>query len=75
MGDVTRVAKEAIEGHRVIKVFTAEDSQQRRFEEVNEHNRRSNVRLINAKAMQCARWCRWSRRWRWPRCWRWPSMA
>jgi ATP-binding cassette, subfamily B, bacterial MsbA len=51
MGDVTRVAKEAIEGQRVIKVFTAEDSQQRRFEEVNEHNRRSNVRLINAKAM------------------------
>jgi subfamily B ATP-binding cassette protein MsbA len=51
MGDVTRVAKEAIEGHRVIKVFTAEGSQQRRFEEVNEHNRRSNVRLINAKAM------------------------
>lgn len=50
MGDVTRVAKEAIEGHRVIKVFTAEDSQQRRFEEVNDHNRRSNVRLINAKA-------------------------
>jgi subfamily B ATP-binding cassette protein MsbA len=51
MGDVTRVAKEAIEGHRVIKVFTAEESQQRRFEDVNEHNRRSNVRLINAKAM------------------------
>ena len=50
MGDDTRVAKEAVEGHRVIKVFTAEDSQQRRFEEVNEHNRRSNVRLINAKA-------------------------
>jgi ATP-binding cassette, subfamily B, bacterial MsbA len=51
MGDVTRVAKEAIEGHRVIKVFTAEDSQQRRFEAVNELNRRNNVRLINAKAM------------------------
>jgi ATP-binding cassette, subfamily B, bacterial MsbA len=51
MGDVTRVAKEAIEGHRVIKVFTAEDAQQRRFEEVNEHNRRSNVRLVNAKAL------------------------
>ena len=50
MGDVTRVAKEAIEGHRVIKVFTAEDAQQQRFEDVNEHNRRSNVRLINAKA-------------------------
>ena len=50
MGDVTRVAKEAIEGHRVIKVFTAEDSQQRNFEKVNEDNRRNNVRLINAKA-------------------------
>ena len=50
MGDVTRVAKEALEGHRVIKVFTAEDSQQRNFEKVNEDNRRNNVRLINAKA-------------------------
>jgi len=50
MGDVTRVAKEAIEGHRVIKVFTAEGAQQQRFEDVNENNRRNNVRLINAKA-------------------------
>jgi ATP-binding cassette, subfamily B, bacterial MsbA len=50
MGDVTRVAKEAIEGHKVIKVFTAQEQQQRRFELVNEHNRRTNVRLINAKA-------------------------
>jgi ATP-binding cassette, subfamily B, bacterial MsbA len=50
MGDVTRVAKEAIEGHRVIKVFTAEDAQQQHFEKVNEDNRRNNVRLINAKA-------------------------
>ncbi len=50
MGDVTRVAKEAIEGHRVIKVFTAEESQRKRFEDVNEHNRHSNERLINAKA-------------------------
>jgi ATP-binding cassette, subfamily B, bacterial MsbA len=51
MGDVTRVAKEAIEGHRVIKVFTAEAAQQQRFEAVNELNRRSNERLINAKAL------------------------
>jgi ATP-binding cassette, subfamily B, bacterial MsbA len=50
MGDVTRVAKEAIEGHKIIKVFTAQEQQQRRFELVNEHNRRTNVRLINAKA-------------------------
>jgi subfamily B ATP-binding cassette protein MsbA len=51
MGDVTRVAKEAIEGQRVIKVFTAEEAQRRRFEAVNELNRRSNEKLINAKAI------------------------
>jgi ATP-binding cassette, subfamily B, bacterial MsbA len=51
MGDVTRVAKESIEGQRVIKVFTAEESQRRRFDTVNELNRRSNEKLINAKAI------------------------
>jgi subfamily B ATP-binding cassette protein MsbA len=50
MGDVTRVAKEAIEGHRLIKVFTAQPQQQATFETANEENFRSNVRLINAKA-------------------------
>ena len=50
MGDVTRVSKEAIEGHRLIKVFTAQEHQQARFEQVNDENFRSNVRLINAKA-------------------------
>jgi ATP-binding cassette, subfamily B, bacterial MsbA len=50
VGDVTRVAKEALEGQRVIKVFTAEAQQLRRFEAVNELNRHSNVRLISAKA-------------------------
>ncbi|MDR2215856.1 MAG: lipid A export permease/ATP-binding protein MsbA [Nevskiaceae bacterium] len=51
MGDVTRVAKESIEGQRVIKVFTAEAAQRQRFDAVNEHNRRSNDKLINAKAI------------------------
>ncbi|MEP7311809.1 MAG: lipid A export permease/ATP-binding protein MsbA [Pseudomonadota bacterium] len=50
MGDVTRVAKEAIEGQRLIKVFTAEAHQEQRFGVVNEHNRHSNMRLLNAKA-------------------------
>src|SRR6202034_3651839 len=39
MGDVTRVAKEAFDAHRVIKIFNAEDHQTERFEQVNEHNR------------------------------------
>ena len=50
MGDVTRVAKEAIEGQKLIKVFTAEAYQEQRFGAVNEHNRHSNMRLMNAKA-------------------------
>jgi subfamily B ATP-binding cassette protein MsbA len=50
MGDVTRVAKEAIEGHRVVRVFNAQDYEMNAFEAVNELNRHSNMRLINAKS-------------------------
>jgi subfamily B ATP-binding cassette protein MsbA len=51
MGDITRVAKEAIDAHRLIKIFNAEDHQTERFERVNEHNRASNMKLIRAKAV------------------------
>jgi subfamily B ATP-binding cassette protein MsbA len=50
MGDVTRVTKEALDGHVLIKTHTAEDWQQQRFEVVNESNRRSQQRLINVRA-------------------------
>jgi subfamily B ATP-binding cassette protein MsbA len=50
MGDVTRVTKEALDGQRVIKVFNAQDQERRDFETVNEHNRRSNMKLIAARA-------------------------
>ena len=45
MGDITRVAKEAIDAHRLIKIFNAEDHQTERFELVNELNRASNMKL------------------------------
>ncbi|HSD74633.1 MAG TPA: lipid A export permease/ATP-binding protein MsbA [Steroidobacteraceae bacterium] len=51
MGDVTRIAKEAIDGQRVIKVFNAQEFEARTFERVNEQNRRNNMRLIKAKAL------------------------
>ena len=51
MGDITRVAKEAIDAHRLIKIFNAEDHQTDRFERVNEHNRASNMKLIRARAV------------------------
>ena len=51
MGDVTRVAKEALEGHRMIKVFNAQQQEVALFEEVNEHNRASYMKLITVKAV------------------------
>jgi subfamily B ATP-binding cassette protein MsbA len=51
MGDVTRVAKEALDGHKVIKVFNAEQHEERLFGEANERNRHSNMRLIGARAL------------------------
>jgi subfamily B ATP-binding cassette protein MsbA len=51
MGDITRVAKEAIDAHRLIKIFNAEDHQTERFEQVNELNRASNMKLARAKSV------------------------
>ncbi len=50
MGDVTRVAKEALEAQRTIKTSGAEAQQLKRFEAVNEHNRHSQERLLRVRA-------------------------
>jgi subfamily B ATP-binding cassette protein MsbA len=51
MGDVTRVAKEAIDGHRLVKVFNAQEHQAAQFATVNEQNRFQNMKLIRARAI------------------------
>ena len=51
MGDVTRVAKEAIEAPRVVRVFNAQDYQAGMFEQVIEHNRRSHMKLMLTKGL------------------------
>lgn len=51
MGDVTRVAKEAFEAPRLIKVYNAEQHLGGQFETVNERNRGSNMRLILTKGL------------------------
>jgi subfamily B ATP-binding cassette protein MsbA len=51
MADVTRVTREALDAHKVIRVFNAQEHQQRAFEAVNELNRHSNMRLIGTKAL------------------------
>jgi ATP-binding cassette, subfamily B, bacterial MsbA len=50
MGDITRVAKEALDAHRVVKVFNAQGHIRALFEGANELNRRTNVRLISARS-------------------------
>jgi subfamily B ATP-binding cassette protein MsbA len=51
MGDVTRVAKESVEAPRLIKVYNAEDHLSRQFEAVNEHNLRSNMKMILTRGL------------------------
>ena len=51
MGDVTRVAKEAIEAPRVVRVFNAQAYEAQMFETVAEHNRRSHMKHMMTKGM------------------------
>ncbi len=50
VGDVTRVTKEALDGHRVVRIFNAQEHMTAAFGAVNEQNRRNNMRLISASA-------------------------
>jgi subfamily B ATP-binding cassette protein MsbA len=50
MGDITRVAKDSLDGQRVVKAFNAQDYQIRQFEVANERNRHSFMRLIGTRA-------------------------
>ncbi len=50
MGKVTHVAEEAIEGHRVVKIFGGQSYEDAQFERVNERNRRLRMRMILAEA-------------------------
>jgi subfamily B ATP-binding cassette protein MsbA len=51
MGDVTRVAKEALDGQRLVKVFNAQEHEAQLFERVIEANRYQNMKLIRARAI------------------------
>jgi ATP-binding cassette, subfamily B, bacterial MsbA len=51
MSDVTRVAKEALDAHRVVKVFNAQELERTTFAVANERNRHTNMRLIGTKAL------------------------
>jgi subfamily B ATP-binding cassette protein MsbA len=50
MGDVTRITEEALQGHRIVKIFGGKEYENARFDAVNEKNRRLNMRLIASRA-------------------------
>ncbi len=51
MGDVTRIAKETFEAPRLVKVYEAQPHLRAQFDAVNEHNRRSYMRLILTRGL------------------------
>lgn len=50
MGSVTQVTEEIIQGQRVVKIFGGEEYEHRRFESVNEDNRRLHMKLAKVRA-------------------------
>jgi len=46
MGDVAHVTEEAVVGQRVVKVFQGQESENKRFERVNERTRRLHMRMV-----------------------------
>lgn len=51
MGNVTHVVEEAIEGQKVIKAFGGQKYETEEFEQVIQHNRRQEMKLIATSAM------------------------
>jgi subfamily B ATP-binding cassette protein MsbA len=49
MGDVTRVAEEVLEAHKVVKIFGGKESEEKSFEKVNERNRGFHMKLVAVK--------------------------
>ena len=50
MGDVTRVVSQALQGQRVVKVFSGQQYETDRFEDINRRNFRLNLRLVATRA-------------------------
>jgi subfamily B ATP-binding cassette protein MsbA len=51
VGDITSRVEEAIGGHTIVKLFTAEQYEKNIFEKLNEKNRRNQTRIVAAKAI------------------------
>lgn len=50
IGEVTQITEEAVQGHRVVKVFGGRDYESERFGKANEYHRVQNMKMVVAKA-------------------------
>ena len=50
MADVTAVSEEAITGHRVVKIFGGESYEAQRFDQINDVNRKLNMKMASVSA-------------------------
>ncbi|MBT8421645.1 MAG: lipid A export permease/ATP-binding protein MsbA, partial [Gammaproteobacteria bacterium] len=50
VGDITRIGSEALDAHRVVKIFGGREYEGGRFEAANEQNRRVQMRLLATSA-------------------------
>lgn len=50
IGEVTQITEEAVQGHRVVKVFGGQDYESERFGQANEYHRAQNMKMVVAKA-------------------------
>jgi len=46
IGDVAKISEEALQAHRIVKIFSGQDYERSRFGDVNHKNMRLNMRLI-----------------------------
>ena len=51
VGDITSIVEEAVSGHYIVKLFTAEKDQIERFEKINDKNRRNQTKFVAVKAI------------------------
>ncbi|MBT8442400.1 MAG: lipid A export permease/ATP-binding protein MsbA [Gammaproteobacteria bacterium] len=50
IGDVAKISEEALQAHRIVKIFSGQDYERNRFADVNDKNMRLNMRLIATRS-------------------------
>ncbi len=50
MGEISRVTAEAVDGERVVKAYNAQESEKRKFDHANNHNRQQAMKLTLVNA-------------------------